>query len=371
MTAIDSAVNVKLKNSGRTPLFFIVQVFTISGFSTSVFSTPVFTVLAALFLSACQDVPTQKHVTYSGPIMGTDYRISALVGRDTDLDLLEQTIVNAMQAVNQSMSTYIKDSEINQFNSAPGGQAVSLSPELAEVLIESLALSQLSEGAFDVTLARVINLWGFGPTGRISKRPSQEQLADVKRSVGYEKLSLDGDTATKGISDLSIDLSAIAKGYAVDKVADALQQTGVSDFLINIGGELRGAGRKIDGSVWQVGIEKPHALGGIQEIAALDNKAIATSGDYRNFYLIDGEQFSHTIDPNTLTPVFHKLALVSVIAQTAMRADGLATAMMAMGEARAEKFAEKNNLAAYMLIREPLKDQYRIVVTEQFKAVLQ
>jgi len=321
--------------------------------------------------SACQDQPTEKQITYSGPVMGTDYRISVLVKQNENLDALEKRIEQAMDAVNQSMSTYIEHSELNQFNRASAGQAVSLSPELAEVIRESIAVNQLSGGAFDVTLARAINLWGFGPNGRTKKQPTAQQLDDLKRSIGTDKLKLEGHSLTKADSDLSIDLSAIAKGYAVDKVAESLVEQGINSFLINIGGELRAAGRKLDGSVWQVGIEKPHALGGIQEIATLDNKAIATSGDYRNYYVVDGKQFSHTIDPQKLTPVFHKLALVSVIADSAMRADALATAMMAMGEERAEEFARRNELAAYLIVRDVKNNQYRTIVTDKFKSVLQ
>lgn len=350
----------KAKNSGLVPLFLIV-----------LSCVRKMAIVSLVFLSACQEAPTHKQVTFSGPIMGTDYRISALVGVATDLNVLEQDILNAMQAVNQSMSTYIDDSELNQFNRASADQMIALSPALVDVLTESLAISRMSSGAFDVTLAKVIDLWGFGPDGRATQRPSAQQLADLRGSVGYEKIKISNQQATKTVDELRVDLSAIAKGYAVDQVAHTLLTNNVTGFLINIGGELRGAGRKLDGSVWQVGIEKPHALGGIQEIVMLDNQAIATSGDYRNFYTIDGEQYSHTIDPTTLSPVFHKLALVSVLADTAMRADGLATAMLAMGEVRAQAFAKQHDLAAYMIIRESGTEQYRIVVTDKFNSVLQ
>jgi len=352
MKTIKASMIRTTKNSGPAPLFFVG-------------------VLILLLLTACQPQPTEKHLTFSGPIMGTDYRISMLVTLDTDLNALEESVLRVMQSVDQSMSTYIEDSELNQFNRTESGIAVRLSSELAEVMREAIIISRLSDGAFDVTLAQAINLWGFGPQGRVSKQPNQQQLNEIKRSVGYEKLKLDGDLLSKADSDLSIDLSAIAKGYAVDKVAEILLQSNITNFLVSIGGELRAAGRKLDGSVWQVGIEKPQVLGGIQEIVALDGKAVATSGDYRNYYTINGKQFSHTIDPISLTPVFHQLALVSVIADSAMRADALATAMLAMGEVRAQEFAKLNDLAAYMIIREAHENQYRIVVTDRFRSVLQ
>lgn len=328
--------------------------------------------LLLVFVTACGPSTPQQHVrTFSGPIMGTEYRITVIDDQGLEHDYLEQILVKVMQTVNQSMSTYIDDSELNQVNNAASGQRIGLSPQLAEVLAESLHVSDISDGAFDVTLANVISAWGFGPNGLVSERPSDARLAELKSSVGYQKLSLGGHVLTKLADNMRIDLSAIAKGFAVDQVAEKLLSLNINHFLINIGGELRAAGTSGDsGRLWQVGIEKPHILGGIQQVAVLDNQAIATSGDYRNYVVLDEQQFSHMIDPQTLTPVYHKLALVSVIAQRASTADALATAMMAMGESRAASFAEQHQLAAYMVIREPGKDQYRIEITEKFRSNL-
>jgi thiamine biosynthesis lipoprotein len=166
-------------------------------------------------------------------------------------------------------------------------------------------------------------------------------------------------------------LSPIAKGYAVDKVASVIEAYGINDYLVNIGGELRASGKTVDAQLWRVGIEKPHILGGIQQIALLDNKAIATSGDYRNYLVVDGQQFSHTIDPITLKPVLHKLALVSVIADKASTADALATAMMVMGEEKAWSFALNNRLAAYFIVRGDENKPFVIKYTEEFERNLQ
>ena len=328
--------------------------------------------LSMLALSGCEPNETNaKQVVFSGPIMGTEYRVTVITQGERDHDYLEQVIVDTMALVNSSMSNYLDNSEITQFNNLPANQAQMLSPDFTEVITEALEISKISQGAFDVTLARAIDAWGFGPDGEITQRPTQEQLDALKASTGYDKLRLKGRSLEKRVDDVEISLSAIAKGYAVDKVAIALNAIGLSDYLINIGGELRASGRSIDGRVWRVGIEKPHILGGIQEVVELDNSSIATSGDYRNYLTIDGAQFSHMIDAKTLKPVYHKLALVSIISERASTADALATAMMAMDETRAIEFAQNNDLAAYFIIRGDQPENFEVKMTEKFKAYLQ
>ncbi|MFT5573955.1 MAG: thiamine biosynthesis lipoprotein [Cryomorphaceae bacterium] len=327
---------------------------------------------AAIFLNGCSAPPSRgQMLTFSGPMMGTEYRVSMVVEDVAMSSRIEQQVLAAMQSVDQSMSTYRSDSELSQLNAAPSNMPLDISKPLAVVLHEAQRISRLSDGAFDVTLAQAIDLWGFGPNGSITQKPKEQLLAEIRDSVGYQKLVLGGRSIEKRQSGMSISLSAIAKGYAVDQVANLLEEIGISDYLVNIGGELRASGHKDDGSNWKVGIEKPHILGGIQEIVLLQNKAIATSGDYRNYHVIDGKQYSHTIDPKTLTPVFHRLALVSVIDDSAMTADALATAMMAMGESAALQFADQNGLTVFMIIRDGAEHQYRLEVSDSFRGYLQ
>jgi len=344
------------KNSERGSLFLIVP----------------WLIVLAITLSACQpETPIAKQAVFSGPIMGTEYRVTVIYDNGVDLTALEQDIVAAMQRVNQSMSNYIVGSELSRFNASKAGDRQWISKEFQVVMAESIDIAKRTGGAFDVTLASVINLWGFGPEGGITEQPSNQKINELRDSTGYQKLSLKGRQLSKEHDALIINLSAIAKGYAVDKVAEALLRKGIEHFLVSIGGELRAQGHSSDGSLWRVGIEKPHILGGIQQIAVLDNQAIATSGDYRNYHIIDGRKFSHTIDPKTLKPVFHKLALVSVISDATSTADALATALMAMGEKRAIEFAEREKLAAYLVIREDNEAGFKIHVTEQFRSNLQ
>lgn len=326
--------------------------------------------LIVLALFGC-DRPSKVQV-FSGPTMGTQYRVT-VVGRSNSGDDYAQTeaaIAQAIEAVNQSMSTYLPDSELSQFNRLSKGGTAVLSDSLYEVISEAQSISEFSDGAFDATLGKAVRLWGFSEDGRISQQPSPETLDALKESVGYKNLKLQGKQLTKLAQGLEVNLSAIAKGYAVDQVADTLSALGYTHFLVNIGGELRASGTNADNELWRVGVEKPHLLGGIEQVISLENEAIATSGDYRNFILLDGQQFSHTIDPLTLKPVYHKLASVSVLSNKASTADALATALLAMGDEKGLVFAEMHDIAAYFIIRGDTEGSFEIRSTGKFKLKL-
>lgn len=344
----------------------------ISGKNSELSSLFLFVLSLCLLVSGCeQQAPHVQQTVLSGPIMGTDYRITLLHDRGVDTLAVEAEILLAMQRVNQSMSNYIENSEVSVFNAAGAQQVHTLSEEFRAVIAESLEISKRSQGAFDVTVGKLVNLWGFGPDGSITKSPSEGKIEALRDSIGYQKLKLEGNRLSKSHAELKINVSAIAKGFAVDQVAEILKKLSFDRFLVNIGGELRAAGRSLSGELWRVGIEKPHILGGIQQIAVLDNQSIATSGDYRNYLIIDGKQFSHTIDPKTLKPVLHKLALASVISDQTSTADAMATALMAMGDVRAVDFVEREGIAAYLLIRGDKEGEYIVHISEEFKSNLQ
>jgi len=326
-------------------------------------------ILILLSVWACTD-HGPKEIVLSGPVMGTFYRVNVITLRPINAEdkaSLARDIEEAMDRVNQSMSTYITSSEISKFNRLPKNASARLSPELHEVMSEALHISDLSNGAFDVTLGKAIRLWGFSEDGAITEQPSVETLKELRQTVGYQHLRLQGHQLTKLVDGLEVNLSAIAKGYAVDKVAQAIEALGYQDYLVDIGGELRAQGQNVKGQLWRIGVEKPHALGGVAQIVELNNQAIATSGDYRNFLTIDGQQFSHTIDSVTLKPIFHKLASVSVVSNKTSTADALATALLAMGETDGVTFAEANSIAAYFIIRESTEGNYKVHVTRDFK----
>lgn len=327
---------------------------------------------AVFCLSACQPSSALREVVFSGPIMGTTYRVVVIADlTESEQATLETTLVASMEKVNRSMSTYLPDSELSRLNRTPKNTPFKVSGGFREVLRESQQISAMSQGAFDVTLGKAIRLWGFGRDGRIEQKPDEATLRAIRNQVGYHRVNLNGDEVTKLTDGMELNFSAIAKGYAVDEVANALAIEGYRNYLVDIGGELRASGQALDGEAWRVAIERPHPLGGVQQVVHLMDKAIATSGDYRNYLIVDGEQFSHTIDPKTLKPVYHKLASVSVIAPRCSTADALATALLSMGEERGVAFARKHNLNAYFLIRTSQPLEFEAVATGQFKVNLQ
>ena len=335
--------------------------------------------LSSLFLivclvfsvSACSPPKPLHEHEFSGQIMGTYFRVKMLGDKKENLQALDADIEYALGLVNQSMSNYIESSEINQFNRMSAHQRMALSADFAQVIGESIELAKLSGGAFDVTISPLINAWGFGEQGSIERQPSPTQLKQIAQRIGYQHLNFQQGTLSKLVDGLELNVSAIAKGYAVDKVSELLASAGIDDFMVDIGGEIRANGVNLQGKGWQIAIEQPSLLGGVQQLLSLKDQAIATSGDYRNFLIVDGEQFSHTINPVSLAPSLHKLASVSVIAERCSRADALATAIMVMGEEQGFAFAQKHQLAAYMLVRSRQSDQYSILMTEEFRRILQ
>jgi thiamine biosynthesis lipoprotein len=332
-----------------------------------------------LSLSSCSDSgslnkASLSSIMFSGATMGTTYHITIVQPKAEALNakasealqtLIDQQLVN----INQLMSTYIVDSELSRFNQSPVGEWFPLSAETFAVIEYSLSLSAQSKGKFDVTVSPLIDLWGFGTDG-LKEFPSNEAIAEAKAQVGWQAISLDKPKLhIKKTKALRIDLSAIAKGYGVDVVAQLLEQQDFQHYLVEIGGEIRVKGKNKDNVFWKVGVETPSFLqSGAQQIISLDNKSVATSGDYRNFFEHKGIRYSHTIDPDSGKPVIHNIASLTVVSDTAMEADALATAFMAMGEAKALAMAKVYNIPIYILLYE--HDQFASSHSSSFEAYL-
>lgn len=305
----------------------------------------------------------------SGSTMGTTYNVKFL-----ELDGVEaqsmQTEIDALLAqVNKQMSTYDPGSELSRFNQHQDNSPFSLSSDTLLVLREAKRLGELSHGVLDVTVGPLVNLWGFGPTKRPEKTPQAAQIAQAKRRVGLHKLQLAQHSASKSQADLYVDLSTIAKGFAVDKVAELLEHKGISDYLVEIGGEMRVSGHKKDGQSWLIAVEKPVSdKRAIQEIIAIGNNAVATSGDYRNYYEQDGVRYSHLIDPRSGYPIQHNTVAVTVVHPSSMTADGLATALIVMGKDEAMALAEKHDLAVLLITKE--KQQFKEYTSAAFKRMV-
>lgn len=286
--------------------------------------------------------------------MGTRYHIT-VVNPPAAIDRAEllATVDEELEAVNREMSTYIPDSELMRFNRGPVGEAVPVSQHLAEVVELSLDISQRSKGAFDITVGPLVNLWGFGPKPEPEATPSDTEIAALLETVGSDALRLERnpDRLTRK-RPVELDLSAIAKGHGVDRVARLLEERGIDNYLVEIGGELRTLGVNPKGAKWRIGIEKPVATGNVVQVPVeISGFAMATSGDYRNYYERDGVRYAHSIDPRDGRPLQHRLASVTVIADSCAEADGLATALNVMGAEAGLQLAEREGLAVYMLVK--------------------
>lgn len=315
----------------------------------------VFLTLALVALAGCSFEAEEQIWEIAGPVFGTQYHINVvLTGDEARLENLGEGIEGVLEEVDAAMSTWREDSELSRLNSREDqSQWTDISAPLYEVLAGAADVSRLTEGAFDITIGPVVNLWGFGPEARPDKAPDDDILAERLSATGYEKLELRADPpALRASQPQYIDLSAIAKGYGVDAVARYLESAGVMSYLVEIGGEVRVNGRKPDGSAWRLAIEDPVSeRRQINRVVALDQHAMATSGDYRNYYESEGRRYSHTIDPESGVPIRHNLASVTVIAENTMLADALATGFNVMGYERAQALATRENIAAYFIVR--------------------
>lgn len=323
--------------------------------------------LPLLALAACGDAPRHLH-EFSGATMGTTWSVKTMgLPANSSGEQLHSDIRLLLESVNNQMSTWQTDSHISRFNAAEADSWHQLPPDFFRVLDYSLWLAGETGGAYDPTVGPLVNLWGFGPGGHDARVPSDEELAAVRDNIGYQRLDLDPEgPAARQPGELYLDLSSVAKGYAVDKVADFLDARGVDAFLVEIGGELRGQGRKPGQQPWRIAIEQPlRDARKAGKVIALTDLSMATSGDYRNFHEIDGQLYSHTLDPRTGSPVDHGLALVTVLHESCMEADALATALQVMGPEAGQTFAEERELAARFMVREG--DGFREITTAAFR----
>ena len=312
--------------------------------------------LVLLFGSCSNGNREQAPFRYSGWTMGTAFNVTVAVMPSTlQADALKAGIERRLSDVNSHMSTFLDDSELSRLNQSRSTEWLPVSDHLATVLAEAQRISRLTDGAFDVTVGPLVNLWGFGPEKRDGDElPLASEIAARLQKCGYLYLQVreTPPSVRKLLPEIYIDLSALAKGYGVDEVADYLESVGINDYLVEIGGELRVNGKSHRGDAWRIGIEKP-APGKrvVQKVLVLDDMAVATSGDYRNYIEIDGEHFSHTIDPRTGRPITHKLASVTVLSHTTMAADALATGLMVLGPEEGFLLAEQKEWAVLFIIK--------------------
>jgi len=309
-----------------------------------------FCLLGALCLAACSN--ERPVVQLAGTTMGTTWHVSYIEPSNKLAQSdLQQGIEEQLATVDHSMSTYREDSEISRFNASAANTWFTVSPDFYNVLSTALVVGRSSGGAYDVTVAPLVNLWGFGPGPAIDAPPAEPAIEQLLAQVGQDNIRLDGGSSqVKKLVDLSLDFSSLAKGYAVDQVANWLAGQGLKRFLVEVGGEMRMAGMSGRGDPWRVAIEQPDSTGrSVATAISLTDVSVATSGDYRNYFEVAGVRYSHSIDPRTGYPVAHDLVSVTVVHPSAMLADAWATALTVLGAEQAMAVAQAEALAVYFI----------------------
>ncbi|MEO1888648.1 MAG: FAD:protein FMN transferase [Cycloclasticus sp.] len=324
-----------------------------------------------VLLTGCES-PRPPSVLFKGQTMGTSYHVTlSTTVSASDSEALQKDIDDVLLQVNQSFSTYIKSSEISELNRYTDSEGQTKSQEFIALLEEALRISDITQGAYDITVGPLVNLWGFGPEFKADDVPSSVEITKALEKVGHKNIVIDRNTnqVKKLNPGIYLDFSSIAKGYGVDKVAELVESEGFTNYMVEIGGEMRVRGVNPQGNNWRVAIEKPDVSArSIYKVINVTNIAIATSGDYRNFFEIGGIKFSHTIDPNTGRPVQHNLASVTVLDKSSMTADAWATAFMVLGSKKGYDLAMVNNLAVLFLIQEG--DSIKDMATPRFEAII-
>lgn len=333
---------------------------------------PAFLILLGLSLTSCGDTasspsePVLREV--SGSTMGTSW--SMLWVEDSDITTVEESLMQEeleaeLQRINALMSTWNPESELSLFNQSEQTDSVRLHPDTLKVIDTALHISRLTDGRYDITLGPVIDLWGFGRSTQ-TPTPSDQAIESALVLSGFDSLVRKNNTLQKRLPGVSVDVSSLAKGYAVDQLGEVAEALGINDYLVDIGGELRARGTRADGNLWRVGIENPR--GEVPQALALSNQSIASSGSYRNFRIENGLRVSHIIDGSSGRPITHRLVSVSVVHKNTMLADAWATALLVVGFEDAQKLIMQQGLTAQLTISQ--ENHFESVESAQFAAAL-
>ena len=311
-------------------------------------------ITVAFLLTACGD-SSLPSIALQGTAMGTTFNITIIdPPQDAPLEKIDSEIHRLLEDVENLASTYRDHSELSLLNANSETGWVSISSELCSLLSQALEVSEESNGAFDFTVGPLVNRWGFGPQQQLLIPPGDADLQAAMARVGFQHVDIDCVAAAvqRAVAGMYIDLSGWAKGFAVDRLASLLDDHNINNYLVELGGELRARGKNADSELFAIAIEKPSLDHGLQySVLRISNAAVATSGDYRNFFEHEGKRYSHTIDPRTGRPIKHSLTGVTVVSESAAYADAMATALLVLGPDAGMALAEKLNLAALFLVR--------------------
>lgn len=290
-------------------------------------------------------------VKLEGDTMGTRYHITLIAPSGFEEKAAQEKIDALLAIFSEIASTYVPRSEVNAVSAMTLDEWHDISQTLWDMLLISLEVNWLTGGAFDVTVSPLVELWGFGAERREQVVPAPSAVEAALAETGFKHIQLDvSEPKLKLKAPVTVDLSGVAKGYGVDMVAQWLERQQVTNYLVEIGGEIRAAGKSPRGDDWRIGIEKPSGLSGtVQQAIRVSGVGLATSGDYRNYFEQDGRRYSHTIDPKTGYPIDHRTASVTVIAENAAYADALATGFLVLGAEKSLKLAETHDLAVLVI----------------------
>ncbi|WP_168394263.1 FAD:protein FMN transferase ApbE [Erwinia amylovora] len=332
--------------------------------------------LVVYLLASCNDSQLSagpERIVLQGHTMGTIWRVSLAEVDPSRQKALQIAIQQRLDDDDRQLSTWKSDSVLSRFNQYRGSEPQPVSAEMADIVTQALRIGQQTGGAMDITIGPLVNLWGFGPTRQPLKTPTQPQIDTARALTGPSHLQVvnraDQSYLQKDLPELYVDLSTVGEGFATDHLARLMEQEGITNYLVSVGGAVLTRGKNAQGKAWQVAIQKPtDRENAVQAIVDLQGHGISTSGSYRNYYELDGKRISHVIDPATGRPIQHKLVSATVIATTALEADGWDTALMVSGPERAKALALRHKLAVYLIFKQG--DEFTRWMSPQFAAFI-
>ncbi|MEH8463578.1 FAD:protein FMN transferase ApbE [Klebsiella quasipneumoniae subsp. similipneumoniae] len=333
---------------------------------------------ACVLFSGCDSAttpatPASTATVLDGKTMGTFWRVSVIGVDEAKAQALRAKVQAQLDADDRLLSTWKNDSALMRFNHATDTRPWPVSEAMADIVTLSLRIGAKTHGAMDITVGPLVNLWGFGPDKQPVATPDAQAIAAAKARTGLQHLQVINQSGRqflqKDIPDLFVDLSTVGEGYAADHLARLMEQEGISRYLVSVGGALVSRGMNGEGKPWRVAIQKPtDQENAVQAIVDINGHGISTSGSYRNYYELDGKRISHVIDPQTGQPITHKLVSVTVIAPTALEADGWDTGLMVLGPEKAQQVVREQGLAVYMIVTEG--EGFKTWMSPQFRTFL-
>lgn len=333
---------------------------------------------ACVLFSGCDSAttpatPASTATVLDGKTMGTFWRVSVIGVDEAKAQALRAKVQAQLDADDRLLSTWKNDSALMRFNHAADTRPWPVSEAMADIVTLSLRIGAKTHGAMDITVGPLVNLWGFGPDKQPVATPDAQAIAAAKARTGLQHLQVINQSGRqflqKDIPDLFVDLSTVGEGYAADHLARLMEQEGISRYLVSVGGALVSRGMNGEGKPWRVAIQKPtDQENAVQAIVDINGHGISTSGSYRNYYELDGKRISHVIDSQTGQPITHKLVSVTVIAPTALEADGWDTGLMVLGPEKAQQVVREQGLAVYMIVKEG--EGFKTWMSPQFRTFL-